>query len=178
MGRKAHLVALSLIAAALHVMAPAPAFSAQGPNLTGTFGLVVEQSDDIPRAIEGAVAKMNFVMRPLARSRLRVINTRYERLMIDASNDAVTIVADSRAPICTPANGTAVAWRREDGELFNVSGEWEGTAFEQTFVSGTGRRINRYSLGPDGSTLELQVEISGGGLTGPMTYHLVYRRLS
>ncbi len=177
MRTRAHILALAVVPLALCVI-PRRTLSTATSNLTGTFGLVAEQSDDVSRAIEGAVVKMNFVMRPFARRRLRVINTPYQRLMIESSIDAVTIVADPRAPIRMPVNGAAVAWCREDGEVFSVTGEWAGAAFEQTFVSGTGRRVNRYSLSPDSQTLMLQVEVSGGGLTGPMTYHLVYRRIS
>lgn len=62
--------------------------------------------------------------------------------------------------------------------MVDVRGEWDGTAFTQTFVSGTGRRVNRYTVSPDGQILTVRVEISGGGQPDPMTYHLVYRRVS
>jgi hypothetical protein len=170
--------ALSCLMALIHVVAPGTGMSVQRPNLSGTFRLIAEQSDDINWAIEGAVAPMNFVARPFARSRLRAINPPYPHLKIESTGDAVVIAADPRAPVRTPVNGAPVRWRREDGEMFNVSGEWEGTTFEQTFVSGTGRRVNQYTVSPDDQTLTLRVEITGGGLPGAMTYHLTYRRVS
>jgi hypothetical protein len=175
---KSQIVALSCLALLIETLAPGVGMSAQPPKLSGTFRLVAEQSDDINRAIEGAVARMSFVVRPFARSRLRTINTSYPRLVIESTADAIVIVADPRAPVRTPANGAPIRWRREDGETFNVSGEWEGSVFQQTFVSGTGHRVNRYIVSPDGETLTVQVEITGGGLKGPMTYHLVYRRIA
>ncbi|MFI5365431.1 MAG: hypothetical protein ACHQ4J_07390 [Candidatus Binatia bacterium] len=175
---KSQIVALSCLVSLIEMLAPGTGMSAQPPKLSGTFRLVAEQSDDINRAIEGAVARMSFVMRPFARSRLRTINTPYPRLVIESTADAIVVVADPRAPVRTPANGAPIRWRREDGETFNVSGTWEGPAFQQTFVSGTGHRVNRYIVSPDGQTLTVQVEITGGGLKGPMTYHLVYRRIA
>lgn len=169
--------ALAFIALCLATATPAATASAPPPHLSGAFRLLEQQSDDIEAAIDGAVAKMGVVARPFARRRLRAINTRYETLSIEATDDAVVVVADPRAPIRTPASGAPVAWRREDGEQFDVRGEWRDTTFAQTFASGSGRRVNLYRLSPDGRTLDLRVEISGGGLPNPMTYRLVYQRL-
>lgn len=164
---------LALIAA---LLAPAAPRAAERASLAGTFNLLERQGDDIDAAIEGAVAGMSVVARPFARRRLRAINTPYPRLSIDATTDAVVVVADPRAPIRTPAGGEPIPWRREDGETFDVRGEWRDGAFEQTFVSGSGRRVNLYRLSPDGRRLDLRVEISGGGLPSPMSYRLVYER--
>jgi hypothetical protein len=50
--------------------------------------------------------------------------------------------------------------------------------FQQTFASGTGRRVNRYRVSDDGQTLTIDVRVSGGGLPGSMTYRLVYQRVA
>lgn len=162
------------------VCVPVPRTSAAThlPNLAGTFHIVAEQSDSIDEAIDRAIAPMSFFARPFARSRLRMINTAYERLMIGATADTVMVVADPRIPVQTPLNGAPIKWKREDGEPFDVTGVWDGTAFQQTFASGTGRRVNRYSVSADGQTLTLQVVVTGGGLPGAMSYQLVYRRVS
>lgn len=159
-------------------LVPQLSSAAHVPNLAGTFHLVAEQSDDIDQAIDRAIAPMNLLIRPFARSRLEKINRPYQRLMIGATANDIVVVADPRTPIQTPLNGAPIKWQREDGEPFNVSGAWDGTVFEQTFVSGTGRRVNRYSVSTDGQTLTLHVVITGGGLPGAMTYQLVYRRVS
>ena len=83
-----------------------------------------------------------------------------------------------RVPIQTPRNGAPISWKREDGEPSTVSVAWDGAAFEQTFVSGSGRRINRYSVSADGQTLTIHVAVTGGGLPDAMTYQLVYRRVA
>jgi len=154
------------------------AFAIEQTNLSGTFRFVAEQSDDLDRAINEAISTMSWVVRPFARRRLQHITAPYPRLDISAAADAVLMVADRRAPVRTPVDGTPVPWKREDGEMFNVSGVWRGRVFEQTFVSGTGRRVNRYTVSGDGQTLTIKVIVTGGGLPGAMRYHLVYRRAS
>jgi hypothetical protein len=162
----------------VRVLVPQASAAAPVPNLAGTFRLVAEQSDRIDEAIGRAIAPMSFFARPFARRRLQKINTPYERLMIGATADNVVVVADPRIPVQTPLTGAPIKWKREDGEPFDVTGVWDGTVFQQTFASGTGRRVNRYSVSADGQTLTLQVVVRGGGLPGAMTYQLVYRRVS
>ena len=175
---KATPVTLPCLLSLLLLFGPASSRAVDTTCMPGTFRLIAEQSDDINRAIEAAIAPMNFIKRPFARDRLRKICMPYPRLEIESLPDALLIVADPRAPIRMPLNGTPISWHREDGEPFNVSGVWKGPAFEQTFVSGTGRRVNRYTVSPDGQRLTIHVVITGGGLEGPVTYNLVYRRSS
>ena len=165
------LVAVALVTASAPVTADAADFS-------GTFRLVSEKSDSIDSAIERAIEPMTFVVRPFARSRLRKINAPYARLTIGETADVVVVAGDTETPIRTPSNGAPVAWKRRDGEPFTVSAAWDGGMFEQIFASGTGRRVNRYSLSPDGQFLTMQVAVSGGGLPGTMVYALVYQRIA
>ena len=146
-------------------------------DFSGTFRLLPSQSDDVDGAIERAIQPMGFVIRPFARSRLRRINTPYPRIVIHTTADRVEFVGDPRAPIETLANGRPIAWKREDGEPFSVSTAWDSGVLQQTFVSGTGRRVNRYTLSPDGGTLTMRVLVSGGGLPGTLAYTLVYQRV-
>jgi hypothetical protein len=164
--------------ASVILLTPCASIAAQGVDFSGTFRLVPEKSDDIDGAIERAIRPMGFVIRPFARSRLRKINTPCTRLTIGATADAVVVVGDAQAPIRTPSNGAPISWRREDGEPFTVTAAWDGGVFEQTFASGTGRRINRYSLSADGQILTMYVAVSGGGLPGTLAYALVYQRIA
>lgn len=151
--------------------------SAQGAaSLNGTFVYDAAASDDVNRAINDAVAKMNFVMRPVARGRLRKTNQPYQRVAISHTPQQVTVTTDGRAPIVTPANGTPIDWTREDGEKLKVSTEWENSALEQTFRAEDGQRVNTYTISPDGRTLTMNVTITSGRLPKPLTYKLVFRR--
>ena len=163
------------LTAFLFLAAPAPVSALE---FSGTYRFLPSQSDDIDSAIERAIQPMRFIVRPFARSRLRKINAPYARLMIHTTTGDVTFVGDPRAPIDTPANGQAIDWKREDGEPFSVSTAWDGGVLEQTFVSGTGRRVNRYTLSPDGRLLTMRVTVTGGGLSGTLAYTLIYQRVA
>jgi len=172
------LVTAACVAVSIPVLTFAASLAAQRPTISGTFRLVVEQSDNLDGAIEAAIAPMNFVIRPFARRRLRKITTLHPTMVIKATADTVEVIAEPHAPIRTAVNGTPILWRREDGEPFTVTGVWDGAVFQHTFVSGTGRRVNRYSLSTDGQTLTVRVVITGGGLPGAMPYTIVYKRVS
>jgi hypothetical protein len=167
------LLAIALLAFA----ATAPASSsAQTPSLDGSYTFIVEASDDVNRAIEQAVSGMNFITRPVARSRLRRLNLPYQRLRISQTPTEVTTIPDSHTPVVSPLDGTTIRWRREDGESFDVSTQWEDGALRQTFKAEDGQRTNRYSLAPDGKTLTMQVTITSPRLPKPLTYSLRYRK--
>ena len=59
------------------------AAAAQEATLRGTFVLDRQSSDDLNRAIDAAVARMNAVLRPTIRGRLRKTNQPYARLVIN-----------------------------------------------------------------------------------------------
>jgi hypothetical protein len=157
--------------------AATPAVS-QTPSLNGTYRYVADESDAIKPAIERAVARMNFITRPIARGRLTKTNNPYQTLSLSESDGKVTIVTDQRAPIVSPADGTPVKWTREDGEVFDVTTKRVGGALEQTFIADDGQRKNVYSLGADGKTLEMQVTVTSPRLAEAVTYTLRYRRES
>lgn len=144
--------------------------------LDGTYTLNRAASDDINRAIENAVSRMNFVTRPIARGRLRRTNQPYQRLVISHTPQQVSVTTDNRAAIRTPANGTPIKWRREDGEMFDVSTEWENGTLEQTFKAEDGSRTNVFALSGDGRTLTMNVTITSPRLSAPLRYKLVFNR--
>lgn len=151
---------------------------AQVAALNGSFTYDASASDNLNAAIDGAVARMNFAMRPFARGRLRKTNQPYKRLTISHTATQVSVSMDGRAAIVTPANGTPIDWRREDGERLKVSTEWENGALEHTFKAEDGQRVNVYSVSPDGRTLTMNVTLTSPRLSRPLTYKLVYRRAS
>ena len=163
--------ALAALAAAL----PAHGF-AQNPGLDGSYVLASQGSGDINRAIESAIARMNFITRPIARGRLRRTNIPYERLNLAITPSQITTVVDGGKPVVTPSSGTFVKWRREDGETFDVSTRWQGESLSQTFRAEDGQRENVYTLGADGSTLTLAVTLTSPRLPGPVKYSLTYRK--
>lgn len=154
-----------------------PAARAQSTDLQGTFQLIADQSADIEAAIETAIAKMNFVKRPFVRNRLKKTNTAYQRIHIARLANAIELTFDQRKPLRVPTNGAPVKWTREDGEVFDVSAQWQGTQLTQTYQAEDGMRVNTFRLSPDGRTLSLEVAVSSGQLPQAVKYTLAYRRV-
>lgn len=175
--RRQPIRALLLALAAVFALAlPGAAQAGHNASLDGTYTLNAAASDNVNAAIDRAVARMNFITRPIARGRLRKTNQPYQRVVISHTAQQVRIASDNRAAIATPANGTPVKWRREDGEMFDVSTEWENGRLEQTFQAEDGSRTNVFSVGPDGRTLTMDVTIRSDKLAAPVTYKLVFTR--
>jgi hypothetical protein len=150
---------------------------AQIHSMQGTFVLVVQQSDDVAEAIERCISTMNFLLRPIAKHRLTKTNKPYQRITIELPPGRIAITTDSRAPILTSADGTPVKWKREDGEIMDVSTKWESKVLRQTFQAEDGKRVNSYELGPEGHELFLRVTVTSERLKRPLVYRLVYRRI-
>ncbi|MFN3429974.1 MAG: hypothetical protein ACK46X_08475 [Candidatus Sericytochromatia bacterium] len=171
------LGALMLAPAAVSVLAAAPAQAEAGATLAGAYALNAAASDDVNKAIDKAVAQMNFVMRPIAHSRLRGTNEVYKQVKIDLSGQTVSTTFDKRAAIVTPASGAAIKWAREDGEKFDVSTAVAGgKKLTQTFKGTDGQRVNVFTLSPDGGKLTMNVTITSPKLSAPLTYKLVFNR--
>lgn len=169
------LLALALLVAAA---VSGAAWAQAQASLRGTWRYNAQASDNIQTAINTAVARMNFVTRPIARGRLRNTNQPYQRVVVDFNQQQVTLTFDQRGAITTPANGTPIKWTREDNEVLDVSTEWENGVLEQTFKAEDGQRVNRYSLSSDGGTMTMNVTITSPRLPQPLTYKLVYNRAS
>jgi len=165
---------LALAALAL----PLGAATAQESSMHGTFTIDRAHSDDVNRAIETAVSRMNFVTRPIARGRLRRTNAVYQRVVINHTANEVSTVFDQRRAITSPSNGNAIDWTREDGEKFKLSTAWDNGKLVQTFRAEDGSRTNTYSISPDGRTLTMHVTLRSPRLSAPLEYNLVFNRAS
>lgn len=157
------------------LLAP-PTTSAQAPTLSGTWVRHAEGSDDINANINEATSRMNIAIRGIARSRLRKTNAPYQRIAIGYNPQEVTITTDGRDAMRTPANGTPIRWKREDGETLNVSTEWKNAVLEQTFAAEDGKRINRYTVSGDGRMMTLEVTITSPRLPKPLVYKQMYHK--
>ena len=131
--------------------------AAQESSLDGTYILDETDSDNINEAIETAVGKLDFVRRDIARGRLEKLNPAYHKVAITFSSNEISVTVDNQPPLRAPAKGTPVAWASPDGRQVNASMQLAGRHLEQTFTSAAGRRVNDYTLSPDGRTLTMQV---------------------
>jgi hypothetical protein len=152
------------------------AANAQHATLQGGYTLDATASDSIESAIEQSIAPMNFMIRPIARSRLVKTNPRYQRIAISHTDTITSVQFDARKPIEMPADGHAVPWVREDGEKFEVSAQWSAAQLVMDFKAEDGERVNTFVLEPEGKTLKLNVKLVSARLPAPVTYVLTYRR--
>ena len=172
--------------AVLALLTALPASLSAQQRLSGTWTLNREQSDDINAKINTAVARMNVVVRQIARPRLRSTNTAYPRLVISQENNAVRVDMQGRPSVSSPSNGTAVLWQRETGrtctqmrgDCVQVTTTSANGALTQTFRAEDGQRVNVYTVSPDGNTMTMNVTITSPRLPQPLTYRLVYNRAS
>ena len=157
---------------------PSTLSAAQESNLDGTYILDAADSDNINEVIETAVGKLDFVRRDIARRRLEKLNPAYRKVAITSSPNEISVTVDNQRPLMTPAKGAPVAWVGPDGGKVNASMQLAGRRLAQTFTSADGRRVNDYTLSPDGRTLTMKVTETSPRLSQTITYKQVYRRVS
>jgi hypothetical protein len=150
--------------------------AAQKSGLDGTYVLDETNSDNTNEVIEHAVGKLNFLTRDIARERLNKLNPAYRQVVITSSPNEISVTVDNQPPLRAPAKGAPVAWVGPDGGKVNVSMQLAGRRLAQTFTSADGRRVNDYTLSPDGRTLTMQVTETSPRLPEGVTYKQVYRR--
>jgi hypothetical protein len=176
MNNFASTLCLVVLCSAIFLGSSTPA-AAQKDSLNGTYTLDEADSDNISAVIEGAVGKLNFLTRPIARGRLKKINPAYRQVTIASSSNELSVAVDNQPALRTPANGTSVVWVGPDGGKVNVSMQLAGGHLVQIFKSADGRRVNDYTLSPDGRMLIMQVTETSPRLSQAIRYKQVYRRV-
>ena len=146
----------------------------QSEEFEGVYLINPDQDAVIASAVEGVVGGMNFVKRPIARSRLLKVNPTYQRIDISRSTAEISIAFDSRKPVVMPADGRAIQWTREDGEKFEVSARAQNGALTQRFKGKDGERTTVFKLNGEG--LSLEAVITSSLLPMPLQYSLAYRK--
>jgi hypothetical protein len=150
----------------------------RSPGLDGTYILDETDSDNVNEVIDDAVGKLNFLTRDIARDRLKKLNPAYHQVVIISSPNEISVSVDNQRPLRTPPKGAPVAWVGPDGGRVNARMQLAGRRLAQTFTSAAGRRVNDYTLSPDGRTLTMQVTETSPRLSQPIVYKQIYRRVS
>jgi len=148
---------------------------AQNADLQGVFVNPTQSEAGIKAAIDSATQEFSFIARPIARSRLKKHSPAIKRVEI-AQGQAISIKLGGTKPSQHTPGQPPVKWRRDDGEVFDVTMEWQGAVLVQTFVSPEGQRVNRYFLSADGKALSMEVTLSGPQLSRAVRYTLTYLR--
>lgn len=146
------------------------------PIPAGTWRFVPEQSESIDRAVDQAVSHMNFLVRGIARSRLRGANQPISQIVIQYPDNNVYILFRSdEPPTISPRSGEFVPYTRGDGEVVRVQTELKNGVIRQFFDSDDGQKEHLYRLRPDG-TMALEVTVLSEKLREPFKYTWVFRR--
>ena len=148
---------------------------AQDARLQGVFVNPTQSDQPIKTAIDAAAKEFNFLLRPIARSRLTKTNPNITRVAIMRVDDDITIQVGTSKPATARANGPTTKWSRNDEE-FDLAIAWEGKTLVQSFSAPDGKRYDRYTLSPDGNSLSLEVTITGQDLKKPVQYALAFKR--
>jgi len=148
---------------------------AQDARLQGVFVNPTQSEQPIKRAVDEGAAQINFLLRPIARSRLKKTNPNITRVEIVRSGEEVTLHLGTSKPATARPGGTTVKWSRDDEE-FDLALTWEGTTLAQAFTAPDGKRVNRYTLSPDGNTLSLEITLTSDMLKKPVKYTLTFKR--
>lgn len=175
MRRRENFVGLSRALLLALIGSVAAGAHADDPSLQGTFLNEQQSVKTIETAIEAAVAKMNFIKRPIARGRLKKTNVAHRRVEIETGRGEISVAFDGRKPVQMPADGSTIRWTREDGEIFDVNASWEGERLVQTFKAEDGTRANAFSVGADGH-LKMLVTLTSPQLDQPLVYTLTFSR--
>lgn len=141
-----------------------------------SYTLVPDSSADIKAAINATVSSMNFITRPIARSRLNKVNPLPHRVRVRLTADTVSVAFDNGDPVITPLDGHVVPWNnalaKETDQAHVVVA---GDTVRQTLVASDGDRENALIFG-DGGRLGLRVTVTSHRLPKPLVYELLFRR--
>jgi hypothetical protein len=163
-------------ALAMLVAGAGVASAQQAPIPAGTWQFVPEQSETIDGAVDRAVAHMNFLVRGVARSRLRGANKPIQRIVVQYPDDNVWVsLRADEPPVISPRDGSFVPYTRADGEVVRVKTEIGDGVIRQFFDSDDGQKEHVYRLRPDG-TLAFEVKVLSERLRAPFEYTWVFRR--
>jgi len=174
-----------LLVLPLLVLAGERARAQESAPLDGAWTLDPQQSDDVNAKINATIARLNVVVRQVARPRLRATNVSYPQLIFSI-DDNISVDMPGYPSVSSPANGQPVLWHRRSGRAcgemrgscVEVTTTWEGRGLVQTFRAEDGQRQNRFEVSPDGTQLTMVATLTSPRLPGPLVYRLVYTRRS
>jgi hypothetical protein len=145
----------------------------------GDYELLSRQSDEAGRqaAIETGAQQFNFLIRPIARSRIKKSCFVLSKLSFRQTDGFLTLNSEREMPLTSRIDGHPVDARTHEGESIKFWRLWnEDNSFVQIIQSERGKRRARMFLNADGSILTIEVNIFSDKLDGSLHYMSHYRR--
>jgi hypothetical protein len=147
------------------------------PQGATAYALLPDSSDNIRSAIDRTVARMNFITRPIARSRLSKVNPTPHQLHVVMRPDSVSVAFDDGNPVVTPLNGDTVDWSNPlTHEIDRAHAAVAGDTVRQILAAPDGERENALIFLDSGARVRLRVTVRSHRLPRPLVYDLVFRR--
>jgi hypothetical protein len=148
-------------------------------RMTGRFR--VAESDGVLQerlaaAIDHAVEPMNFIARPIARSRLRSVVYYCQQYEMALGPDTVRIACDDRQPIERRLDNSEGPVAGLQSEPADVKVEIAGDSVELVVTGSDGTRTTSYRFGADGA-LEVSVKVTSPRLQRPVTWKVRYLKI-
>jgi hypothetical protein len=147
-------------------------------KMTGRFGVAENETviqERLAAAIEHAIEPMNFIARPIARSRLQTpvyYCKRYE-LALDA--DTVRVACDDRPRVERRLDNSEGPVTGLDAEPLDVKVSTGADTVQMVFTASDGKRTTTYQFG-DAGALEVGVVVESASLERPVAWKVLYRR--
>ena len=139
------------------------------------FGEQASERAALEQAIEATAQRLSFIVRGIARSRLRAGNRIAASVEIRRRGEQITVQYQGRPPMTAAADGEPISWKNEDGAAVALQHRLEGNTLVQVLRTAEGARTNRLSVVPGGG-LRLVVEVSSPRLPASLKYVLSYTR--
>ncbi len=133
----------------------------------------------LDRAIDEVVDQMSFLIRGIARRRLRAPNLPSKTVGIVLEKEQIRIDRPGQPEVSAPADGTPISWRHpSDGDLFQVSHglDAEGVLY-QRFEGERSISRNRFVLSQDEKRLTIHTFITADRLPAPLRFKMSYERV-
>lgn len=144
-------------------------------NWDGEWALIPDESDKLDLMMDEHLKDQNFAMRVYWKKKLQKACKAPQMLDILYGRDGFSVTFGKEAPAESTPDGTASAWKRGDGEEFQVTLRKDGVRMTQTFQGVDYALTNVYSMHKDGESLTLQVTYAHPKLGNAFNYKLIYR---
>ena len=131
----------------------------------------------VERAIDEAVDEMSFLIRGMARRRLKEPNLPADEIRISLDDGAITVARAGQPPVSAPATGDRVTWQnpRNGNELEVAHRVTDDGALRQILIGDRGVSTNIFRSSKDGR-LVVETTIDADKLPSTIRFSTTYAR--
>jgi hypothetical protein len=150
-------------------------------RFAGTYRYVGGEREikELDQAIDEVVQEMIFLIRGIARRRLRAPNLPSSEVAIFTERGQIRITRPGRPEVSAPADGKPITWRHPiDGDVFRVShGVDDRGVLYQRFEDDRSLSLNHFTLSDDGRRLRIETRVTADRLPAPLSFRTTYERI-